>query len=171
MKPANPLVRYETHLRDRKNTSYILWLGLFFGAGGLHRLYNGKIFSGLLWFFTWGLFGFGQFIDLFLIPEMAETRARRLFGKWDMYTYQTVPTVVEKTVAEKPGDSLMMQLLKLAQSSGGRITVTQSVIATGEDFQTVEKQLKEMVKLGYVDTANDPHSGIVFYEFRELMQA
>ncbi|MEM9162959.1 MAG: hypothetical protein AAGC54_07810, partial [Cyanobacteria bacterium P01_F01_bin.4] len=60
---------------------------------------------------------------------------------------------------------------KLAQSNGGRITVTQSVIATGEDFQTVEKQLQDMVKLGYVDTANDPNSGVVFYEFRELMQA
>ncbi|MEO1401068.1 MAG: TM2 domain-containing protein [Cyanobacteria bacterium J06635_1] len=165
MKSADPLVRYQNHLRDRKTTSYLLWLGCLFGVFGLHRFYNGKIGSGLFWLCTFGVFGLGQFIDLLLIPEMAEIRTRRIFGKWDMFNYQTVPTVVEK-----PRESLMMQLLKLAQANGGRITVTQSVIATGEDFQTVEKQLQEMVKLGYVDTANDPHSGVVFYEFRELMQ-
>ena len=164
MKSADPTTRYQLHVRDRQNTSYLLWLGFVFGVAGLHRIYNGKIMSGLIWLMTFGVFGVGQIIDLLLIPEMAENRARRLLGSRDGYNYQTVATVVEK-----PGDSLMMQLLKLAQANGGRITVTQSVIATGEDFDTVERQLSEMVKRGYVDAVNDPQSGVVFYEFRELM--
>ena len=36
----------------------------FFGLGGLHRLYAGHFLSGLLWFFTYGLFGIGTLVDL-----------------------------------------------------------------------------------------------------------
>ncbi|MDJ0557473.1 MAG: NINE protein [Microcoleaceae cyanobacterium MO_207.B10] len=52
--------------------SYLLWAAWLLGLGGCHRLYNGKIFTGLLWLFTGGLFGIGQLVDLFLIPNMVE---------------------------------------------------------------------------------------------------
>ncbi len=52
--------------------SYILWLLCIIGFCGIHRFYNGKILSGLLWLFTFGLFGIGQLIDLILIPGMVE---------------------------------------------------------------------------------------------------
>ena len=53
---------------------YAMWL---FGFFGVHRFYFGRPISGAIWFFTFGLFGIGWLIDLFLIPEMkrsAETR-------------------------------------------------------------------------------------------------
>ena len=37
------------------------------GVAGLHRLYLGRIVSGLIWLFTGGLFGFGTVVDLFLL--------------------------------------------------------------------------------------------------------
>jgi TM2 domain-containing membrane protein YozV len=46
---------------------YLLWI---FGFTGSHRFYYGKPISGTLWFFTFGLFGIGWFVDLFLIPGM-----------------------------------------------------------------------------------------------------
>jgi hypothetical protein len=64
---------------------------------------------------------------------------------------------------------LRVQLLKLAQANGGRLTVTQSVIETGASFQAVEAQLKEMLQAGYADVTNDPISGVVVYELRELL--
>lgn len=53
---------------------YLLWLGCLLGLCGLHRFYMGKWITGLLWFFTLGLLGIGQLIDLILIPSMAASR-------------------------------------------------------------------------------------------------
>ncbi len=54
---------------------YLLWLPL--GILGLHRFYFGKRTSGALYFFTAGLAGIGWLADLFLIPAMKRTVARR----------------------------------------------------------------------------------------------
>ena len=52
--------------------SYLCWaLGLF-GFCGIHRFYNGRPLTGLLWLFTLGFFWIGQIVDLFLIPAMVE---------------------------------------------------------------------------------------------------
>ena len=61
----------DTHL---KSIGYILWI---FGFTGAHRFYYGKPLTGLLWFFTGGLFGIGWLIDLFLIPGMDLQADRR----------------------------------------------------------------------------------------------
>ncbi|HZT83745.1 MAG TPA: NINE protein [Gemmataceae bacterium] len=50
--------------------AYLLWCLAFVGLCGIHRIYAGKWVSGLIWLFTLGLFTFGQFIDLFLVPGM-----------------------------------------------------------------------------------------------------
>lgn len=47
---------------------YLLWGAGFVGLCGLHRFYTGRIWTGLLWFFTGGLFFVGQIVDAFLLP-------------------------------------------------------------------------------------------------------
>lgn len=47
-----------------KMLSIILCCVGFIGLGGLHKFYEGKIFMGLLYLFTAGLFGIGTIIDL-----------------------------------------------------------------------------------------------------------
>jgi TM2 domain-containing membrane protein YozV len=53
---------------------YLLWI---FGFMGAHRFYYGKQISGVIWFFTLGLFFVGWIIDLFLIPAMEREAERR----------------------------------------------------------------------------------------------
>ena len=60
---------------------YILWI---FGFTGSHRFYYGKPVSGTIWFLTFGVFGIGWLIDLFLIPGMDEEADHKyLPGKID----------------------------------------------------------------------------------------
>jgi len=66
--------------------AYLLWLLCFVGLCGVHRLYAGKVVSGLLWLFTFGLLGVGQLVDLFLIPSMIERGNLRLIvADWRGY--------------------------------------------------------------------------------------
>jgi TM2 domain-containing membrane protein YozV len=53
---------------------YLLWV---FGFIGAHRFYYGKQVTGVIWFFTLGLFFIGWIIDLFLIPGMERQAERR----------------------------------------------------------------------------------------------
>ena len=58
------VMQQDTH---SKVIGYLLWI---FGFTGAHRFYYGKPVTGTIWFFTFGLFGIGWLIDLFLIPAM-----------------------------------------------------------------------------------------------------
>ena len=57
-----------------KTIGYILWIVGFMGA---HRFYYGRKLTGILWFFTAGVFLIGWIIDLFLIPSMDRAADRR----------------------------------------------------------------------------------------------
>ena len=91
---------------NKVSTAYVLWLGGLVGLAGLHRLHNGKIWTGLLWlasggvfgalsmygfsenslvYLLWllsfGFFGLGQLVDLALIPKMVESHNVRISGR------------------------------------------------------------------------------------------
>jgi TM2 domain-containing membrane protein YozV len=60
---------------------YLLWV---LGFTGAHRFYFGKSISGAIWLCTFGLFGIGWLVDLFLIPGMERTAERKyVAGKYD----------------------------------------------------------------------------------------
>lgn len=58
-------------MKDKNvGVAYLLWCLGFLGLSGIHRFYAGKINSGILYLITFGFAGIGQFVDLFLIPDM-----------------------------------------------------------------------------------------------------
>ena len=147
--------------------SYLFWSAGLFGVCGLHRLYNGKIISGLLWMSTVGLFGIGQFIDLAYIPEMAERRARGRRNR--QYVLNNFDNAELTQDAKPQASPLTLQLLKLAKRNKGRLTVTDCVLETEAPFADVEAQLRELVKSGYAHVSNDVETGVVIYEIPELI--
>jgi TM2 domain-containing membrane protein YozV len=156
---------------NRTSSSYLLWLGCLLQVYGLHRFYNGKIATGLLWLFTFGLFGVGQLIDLFLIPDMVNDYNAKLRAKLGVSVAGiplSNPVVSTQTVRVNPKEQLMVKLLRAAVAHGGILSVTQGVMETGAGFAQVEATLKEMVRSGYVEVDNHPASGVVVYKFLEL---
>jgi TM2 domain-containing membrane protein YozV len=156
--------------QDRLLVSYILCAVGFFGLGGLHRIYNGKIGTGLLWLCTFGFLYIGQFVDLFLIPGMVEEYDLKLRGKVGLSPLG-VPLnqpAIASQVYRPTGNQLMVKLIEVAEKNGGYLTVTQGVKGTGANFAEVEAVLKEIFKSGYVKIDNDPMTGAVTYHFHEL---
>ncbi|MBL1176120.1 TM2 domain-containing protein [Pantanalinema sp. GBBB05] len=156
---------------NSKGTSYLLWLSIFLGIGGLHRFYNGKMISGFLWLLTGGFFGIGQLIDLFLIPEMVDEhniKTSRRLGSAYAYDQPAIARVYQPSSSKLTVEQLRMKLLKAAQVRGGKISVTQGVADTGADFADVEATLLGMAKKGHADIQNDSKTGAVMYAFPEL---
>lgn len=50
-----------------KNKWIALLLAIFLGEFGFHRFYVGKVGTGLIWLFTFGLCGIGWIVDIILI--------------------------------------------------------------------------------------------------------
>jgi len=50
-----------------RSKALTFWLAFFLGFLGIHRFYLGKPLTGLLWFFTSGLFSFGYLFDVIFI--------------------------------------------------------------------------------------------------------
>jgi len=150
----------------RTIVSYLFWLACFSGFCGLHRFYNGKIGSGFLWLFTFGLFGVGQLVDLANMPEMAARRSRQLRDRKHPVAAYDQPGLVQNNQPQKP--SLTIQILQLAKQNKGRLTVTDCVLETQATFAEVESQLKALVQSGYAIVTNDITSGVVIYEIPEL---
>ncbi len=58
-------------------------LSFFLGWIGVHRFYVGKIGTGILWLFTGGCFGIGNFVDWIMILAGAfKDKEGNVLKKW-----------------------------------------------------------------------------------------
>jgi len=160
------------------STAFFLWLACVFGLAGVHRFYLGRTGTGLLYLFTWGLFGIGSLVDLIRLRGMvrdenlkhealialAEKRALRgRVGDLDRLLGPVPPPMPPPTP-----ESLRMKLLDAASRRNGQLSVTEGVMATGRPFEEVEAELDAMARSGYVGISNDPDTGMVVYTFGQL---
>jgi len=168
----------ETSPRYGTPISYALWALFFVGLGGVHRIYLGHYGTGVLWLLTFGLFGVGQFVDLFRMDHLVEkANVREGYLPHPRWRHLAAPNADGRRVGGANGDRptdpgtrerTMRALLREAEKRDGAISVTQGVAATGLPFEKVEEILGEMVTSGYVDVDNAPESGVVLYRFTEL---
>ena len=155
-----------------KTIAYLLWAACFAGVCGLQRIYNGKIGTGLLYLFTFGLLGIGQLIDLFLIPGMVrDANARlalegadpaQLLAAGGAAALMTGQRRIPRTT-----DEFQVALVQAAQQNQGKLTIAEAVSATGRNFKDVKAQLDSMAVNGYIELDSDD-SGSMYYKFPGL---
>ncbi len=161
--------------------AYLLWACGCFGFCGIHRFYLGKPVTGVLWFFSGGLCFVGQFIDLFLIPDMVESNNREVqiflpkdngFGPLHL-SQQVLEKIdrLEKKVQDtfrppqKKETSPFIKLIEAASQQQRILSLAQAMMITGLEAPEVEKLLQDGMKSGIVHIGNDPETGAVRYYF------
>ncbi|MGB5709598.1 MAG: hypothetical protein WBM44_01620, partial [Waterburya sp.] len=127
---------------------------------------SGKITSCLLYFFTLGFFGVGQFIDLFLIPSMTRERNMRLLYEATIEARNNSPkvTLVKQEQEQKKTDPMLI-LLKAAATHNNALSVGQAMLATELPIDQVETLLNKALKQGLAHIDNDEKTGAVRYYF------
>lgn len=160
--------------RVSTSTAFLLWFACVFGLCGVHRFYMGKWFTGFLYLISFGFFGVGQIIDLVRLRGMVqdENDKRRLVSARQRGYLTGGRRQIGDGIglpAEEPTiESIRMKLLSAAATRGGKLSVTEGVMATGKSFAEVEAELDAMAKSGYVGIDVDEETGRVTYAFGEL---
>ncbi|MGF1590328.1 MAG: TM2 domain-containing protein [Pleurocapsa sp.] len=146
--------------------AYILWAFGLMGFCGIHRFYSGKITSGLIYFFTLGFFGFGQFVDLFLIPGMTRERNLRLLYESTVEARNNSPKITLVKENEPPVKTdPMLILLRAAASHNNVLSIGQAMLATELPLEEIENLLNKALKQGLAHIDNDEQTGAVRYYF------
>jgi hypothetical protein len=136
--------------------SYGLWCLSLIGICGIHRVYNRKPFTGVLWLVTFGLCGIGQLVDLLLIPGQVEASNRQLGPG----------AASAATVSATPIDR---QLLRLARARGERgFTINDALLELDlpphVDSTGVNQEIEKLLGAHLLDVGNDERGRVVYRE-------
>lgn len=158
--------------------AYLLWATCVFGVCGIHRFYLGRPVSGFIWLFTFGLFGFGQLLDLLYIPAMVNERNLYLWSRArtdgtiaiadtnqrildTMSGHAVVPVA---PVPVKQSDP-MTQLLRVAANHDNTLSLGRATLELDLPPDRVEELLTQAVKKNLATVDNDPETGAVRFHF------
>lgn len=167
-------------------TAYLLTALSVFGIAGLQRFYLGKPGTGLLWLFTWGLFGFGTLYDLITMPaQVSDFNRRALPPPPNPYGYYPRGPEAPHPYAMLPGaqpahpmgmlgapprgapesaENLELRMLQLARMHHGRVTTIMAATELGIPLADAEKKLDEFVAKGHAQM-EVTDEGYVIYDF------
>jgi hypothetical protein len=156
--------------------SYLLAaLGLVTPVAGIHRFYLGRPASGVLYLLTWGLFGVGTIVDLFLIPRMVEDEnVRRLLPGRLVHAAALgagpPPLALPPPDAAKDKLTPEQQILHLAGEHDGAVTVAMVAMKTGMSLRQAKKELERLCKEEFC-TIDVSTAGAKLYVFEGLRNA
>jgi hypothetical protein len=155
-------------------TAYILWLPSLIGVAGLHRLYMGKVGSGVLYLLTGGLFGFGTIYDAITMPDQIrevrlKARMRRaLDDKLDELDYDAPlgrrPSVQSHSNSESPEHVI----LRVAKANHGIASPAQVALEGKLSTDDAREQLDRLVDKG-IGEVRVRKSGSIAYVFPDFL--
>jgi TM2 domain-containing membrane protein YozV len=170
--------------------AYILWFLSGFGALGFHRFYLGKIPTGLLWMFTWGLGMVGSIYDFLTLPGQVREanfrdaiygsgfrkgrRSRSFSGagsdRRDAETenWRYVDDGEARVVHGK--ESVERTILRLAKENKGILTAGGLALRANISLEEAKKALDMLVSKGFAEL-RVRRSGTLVYALREFMDS
>ena len=150
-----------------KGTAYLLWF--FLGVFGAHKFYLGKIGIGVVYLFSFGIFGIGWLIDLFTLGNQVDLcNALQGDARVQQNQQQSQNIVVNvaaptSTATAEVRVSAEKQVLSLAHQSP--ILTTRQIIAqTSLELDEAEEVLKKLVSKGLAKELVEP-DGRLKYDF------
>lgn len=162
-------------------TAYLLWLPSIFGVAGLHKFYLGKPGMGLLYFFTFGLFGIGTIYDAFTMDE--QVRRSRLRSRYRRQIDGEYEDEADLFDAPMPGygrraalpsspqarrETIEHVVLRLAKKNGGFTTPAEVALEAGVPTDDAKNVLDVLASKGYADV-RIRQSGSVVYVFSDFV--
>jgi TM2 domain-containing membrane protein YozV len=143
-------------------TSYLLWACCLLGMCGLHRFYNRRPISGLLWLFSFGLCGIGQLIDLLQLPQLVrwaneQTLLEEAFASLNLGDVEAMPVSLER------------QLLQLARRTGrSGFTLNDALLdlqlPASIDSAIVREEIERLLHAELLDVGNDERGRVIYRE-------
>jgi hypothetical protein len=157
-------------------TAYLLWFASFFGVAGLHRLYLGKVGSGILYFLTWGLFGLGTIYDAITMPDQVrearlKARMRRALDdrldEIDEIGFER-PGRRERSLPTENRESPEHVILRVAKANHGIASPAQVALEGKISTDDAREQLDKLVDKG-IGEVRVRKSGSLAYVFPDFL--
>ncbi len=159
--------------------AYLFWAASLFGIAGLHRFYLGKFGSGLVYFFTWGLFGFGTLYDALTLPEQvreAQLRRRLYSGFGEGDAYAQALEMLRREELGRPGmgrrdsgqpPTIEQVILRTAQRNNGVAAPTTVALEGNVSTDQAKTHLERLAERGFCEI-RVRKSGSIAYVFPDL---
>jgi hypothetical protein len=147
--------------------AYLLWFATFFGMSGLHRLYLGKIGSGILYLVTWGLFGFGTIYDAVTLPEQVqEARIKAKMRNAIDRSFSQLDTPRRERPAAR--ESLEHAILRVAKAHHGVASPAAIALEAKISVDESRSQLDKLVDKGIAEV-RVRKNGTIVYAFPDFL--
>ena len=144
--------------------AYLLWFATFIGFAGLHRLYHGKIGSGILYLLTWGLFGIGTVYDLVTLPE--QVRDAKIRSRMRRVIDDRLLAIEDEELGRgrrpQERESLEYVILRVAKQHHGIAAPAEVALEAKLPVDDARKQLDKLVEKGVAEVRVRKNGSIVY---------
>lgn len=173
-------------------TAYLLMLPTIFGIAGLHRFYQNKIPSGIIWLLTFGLCGFGTIYDAATLARQLRDRDEEETGQLhevaDYWAQIASPEsdrfLRENRILRRMGypregtvqhernsqvsETMEHRALRIAKQNGGYTTPAQLALDANIAADDAKSILDDLSVRGYADI-RIRRNGMVAYVFPDFL--